>query len=363
MVALFLIIGLSFLLSLWGTLYLIVRMLAPAPLFNEARAVPVSILKPLSGVDPGLFDNLESFLFLDYPPGYELIFFVADPKDKVLDVLHDLHKKYPDEHFRIVLSDTSVGLNPKVANLDRAWTLAEYDTVLISDSNVRVHAGYLRELVPMLGTNGTVSAYVGCFAGEGVGGVLEEMMWNTFYARWTNLSKAIGVPFVIGKTILFRRSVAARFGTFSAFLNHVNEDFMMGQSMKGLGLDIEVMQVPVQQFVGRKGFAAYWGRCFRWHILQKSGVPVVFAMMPLGFPAVLAALSSIYSWQAPLVVLGAWYLIDVLQLSVLGSSLNPLAWLGAQLLAPFVWMHALFSNRVGWRGNTMKVGKGGWLIP
>jgi ceramide glucosyltransferase len=352
----------SLFLTCIGTAYTIWRILyMPTPAFRAEHAPPISILKPLSGQDQGLYENLESFLYLDYPT-YEVIFFVADAHDPAVAVLRALHDAYPG-HFRIILSGKAVGLNPKVANLEKAWTAAKYDTVLVSDSNVRAPATYLREIVPYLvGPTGVVTNYVGCTGGAGVGGVLEELMWNSFYARWMNIAYSVGVPFVIGKSMLFRRSVADDFGGLSTFADHAAEDFMFGQAMNSIGMEIEVAPHPVVQFVGRKKLSDYWRRSLRWHVLQRHSAPVVFYLMPFQFPVVMTALLLPLNWKHAVAVLLLWFFNDAAQLWAMRSPIPIFGWVVAQLLAPFIWVHALFVDSVAWKKTIMKIGRGGWLI-
>lgn len=348
---------------IFGTFYTVWRMcLSTPPKFVDEDAPPVSILKPLCGTDPGLLENLESFLHLDYPE-YEIIFFVASADDPAVKVLEELHARHPTVSFKIVLSDTHVGPNPKVANLDKAWSVAKFDVVLCSDSNVRAERTYLRSAVPLLVNDvGIVSGYVNCFGAVDFGGYLEEATWNTFYARWPNIAEALGVGFVIGKSMLFRRSVAAEFGGLSSFADHVAEDYMMGISMNRIGKKVAVKQSPVMQYVGSRTLTGYWQRALRWNLLQKYSAPVVFFLTPLQFPVVLIALTTaVGSTRLSAYIATLWFAMDMTVLAAMGTRPRPLAWLVSQLAAPAIWLHALTQRKVVWRGNTMKIGKGGWL--
>jgi ceramide glucosyltransferase len=346
----------------WGTIYTIWRaQFAPSPVFNEHSAPPVSILKPLCGNDPQLFENLESFLHIDYPE-YEVIFFLADAKDPAFAVLIRLHQKYPEAGFRIVLSDSTIGPNPKVANLDRAWSLAKYDVVLCSDSNVRADRNYLREAIPLLvdaPNTGIVTGFVQCFGAENFGGNLEEATWNTFYARWVNIGRSFGVGFVIGKSMLFKRSVAARFGGLSAFAHHVAEDYMIGRAMNSLGKSVDVQHKGIPQFVGKRSLREYWQRALRWNLLQKYSAPVAFFGTPTQFPVVIGALTCSVRYAE--VTLCLWLVMDMLLMTALGGRPRPFTWMLSQILAPLIWVNALVKDHVVWRGNTMRIGKGGWL--
>jgi ceramide glucosyltransferase len=98
---------------------------------------PVSILKPLKGLDDNLLDNLESFCLQDYPQ-YEIIFSLQDHNDPSYRVARKVQEKYPEKGISILVERCTAGLNPKVNNLIPAYKAARYPTILISDSNVMV---------------------------------------------------------------------------------------------------------------------------------------------------------------------------------------------------------------------------------
>ena len=107
---------------------------------------PVSILKPLRGLDDNLFDNLASFCMQDYPE-YEILFSLQDHNDPAYKVAKKIQDRYPDKHIAIVVERCNVGLNPKVNNLIPSYQKARHPYILISDSNVMVGKDYLRSIM------------------------------------------------------------------------------------------------------------------------------------------------------------------------------------------------------------------------
>ncbi len=105
---------------------------------------PITILKPLKGIDEGLEENLRSFFQLDYPT-FQMIFGLADANDPAIAVVQKLQGEFPDRDTQIVVGCPAFGLNPKVENLAAMEHHRKYDVILISDSNVRVRPSYLRE--------------------------------------------------------------------------------------------------------------------------------------------------------------------------------------------------------------------------
>jgi len=344
------------LLVLIGTFYTIWRSRRSVkPSGASSRSLPpISILKPVKGADPGLYENLKSFVELDYPD-YELLICTADPADPAVAIVRQLQTAYPLSPIKLVQSDPDFGFNPKVANLHPAWSLAAHDMVLISDSNVRADRDYLKQLVPLLSPDtGTVTASIRCFGGSGLGGRLEEGVWNSFYARWVNLAYAVGRPIVIGKSLLFRQSLVNRFGGFSSCIDCIGEDYKFDGELAKLGKRIDLMHRPMPQFVGKKSLSDYWSRNYRWHFLQKNYEPLMFMLTPLQYPAVLGALTG--TWAGWVATMALWAAADAILLRALKSPSRSLhIWLLGQLISPLIWVQALCCNSVRWRGNRFNI--------
>src|ERR1700722_11322555 len=110
---------------------------------------PVSILKPIRGLDPDASENLASFCRLDYPE-YEVVFCVDADDAAVLAVLAKLTADFPECNIRVLYGSGRVATNDKVAKLARLVNDATHEVVVISDSDVRVRPDYLRHVVAPL---------------------------------------------------------------------------------------------------------------------------------------------------------------------------------------------------------------------
>jgi ceramide glucosyltransferase len=241
---------------------------------------PVSILKPLKGSDEGLFENLESSFLLDYPE-YELIFSVADERDTATSVVRKLMARYPRTRAKLIVGDVEVGTNPKVNNLIRSYAGAAHDWLLISDSNVRLAPDYLRKMMAHIENGvGMVTSVVSGNGAEGVGGCLESVYLNTVYARGMILTAALGRPCVMGKSMLFQRSTADRFGGLKTLACYLAEDYMAGEAIRKLGLKVVVASEPVRQIVGSHSIGAFWSRHLRWGRIRKAQAPLAFLIEP-----------------------------------------------------------------------------------
>src|SRR3954451_2217964 len=112
---------------------------------SDSFAPPASILKPVRGVDRDAYENFASYCRLDCPQ-YELIFAVADRNDPVISMLEKLQKDFPERQIRFVSGVERLGENSKVNNLCRLVKEAQYELLVMTDSDVRVEPDYLREV-------------------------------------------------------------------------------------------------------------------------------------------------------------------------------------------------------------------------
>lgn len=351
----------GFAVAKWGTFYTLWRMHFQKPPRRWPKSLPpVSILKPLKGCDPNLEENLETFAQLDYPH-YEVIFSVADDHDPALAVVRRVCALYPDAPFRVIIGARRYGANPKVNNLAASEAAARFDTLLVSDSAIRVKKDYLHEIVSFFRDErcGIVSSPVRGYGGRGIGGALEQLHLNTFCARGTGLAKSVGEAFVMGASMMYSRSAAMRFGGVTACADYVNEDYMMGVLMKYIGKKVCLSNRSVAQYVGRRSLKEFWQRHQRWSVIQKKVKPSIFALHPLTFSLVLALLATIIVpglwWQAALFTLLSCYTLDLVLLLSCRGKPAPHIWLLRELIFPFIWLHALLTDNVIWRGHSLTV--------
>jgi len=127
------------------------RRALPAPGASMPR---VTILKPLHGAEPGLFENLASFCTQNYPGAVQIILGLQDPGDDAIAVVEQLRAKYKDCHLDLVVDATMHGLNRKVSNLVNMWRHVEHDVIVVADSDMRVDPDYLSRIVPALEQRG-----------------------------------------------------------------------------------------------------------------------------------------------------------------------------------------------------------------
>src|SRR5688572_8140564 len=147
---------------------------------GEAQELPpISILKPLHGLDDGLRENLLAICRADYP-AFEVLCCAADPSDPALDVAREVQAACPERRILVLAGDSSGGLNPKIRLLRRMLPQAQHAWVLVSDSNVRPEPGYLRALMATQERSGAalVHSLLRGVGGTGLGARLQNLQLN-----------------------------------------------------------------------------------------------------------------------------------------------------------------------------------------
>lgn len=329
---------------------------------------PVSILKPLKGLDDGLFDNIESFCNLDYPV-YELIFALQNRNDPAYKVVSKIKDKYPLKDITIVVEHCNEGLNPKVNNLIPAYMRARYDLILISDSNVRVEADYLAEISQHMTdpSVGLVSNMIRGVSGRSLGAFMENLHLNSFIVGSVCfLDKYLKMPCVIGKSMLMRRAELEAIGGFRSVKDFLAEDYIIGERIHRLGKKVVLSSHlinNVNEYWGVKKFInrhTRWGK-LRWqiggakYISELAGNAVFLSFMPLVFMP-LSKVSLLFVATVSSLKIAHDYYIG----RKVGSDMNPLLYLLSpvkDLVIGFVWFVPILSSSVAWRGNRYIIGK------
>lgn len=337
-------------------------------------APPISILKPVRGLDREAYENYASYCRQDYPK-YEILFAVSDADDPAIPVIERLIEDFPERPIRLLIGAPQLGASSKVNKLCRLVHEANYDLLVMSDSDVRVEPDYLRSVAepfrdPQVGAvtalfrgrvNRDFAAQLDC-----VGSSAE------FCASALVAKKLEGLKFTLGATMATTRERLAEIGGFEALVNHHSDDFELGNRIAAKGYRVELLKKPVWMIFPAQTFRAFLRHELRWAI----GLRNIRPMGHLGlvfthgiFWALLAALlahsaltASLYlagyvvlrfamAWTA-----GVWGLKDPVMRKRI--YLVPLR----DAVAFVVWLVSFISNRIQWRGLEFTIVKG-ILVP
>jgi ceramide glucosyltransferase len=359
-----------YLLSLYCTIeyFLALRRL---PSRNDSFAPPVSILKPVRGVDHGAYQNFASYCQLDYPE-YELVFAVADPDDPVIPVVGKLQKDFPSRSIRFVTDVARVGENNKVNSLCRLVAEARYDLLVMTDSDVRVERDYLREVVAPFADRrvGAVTSFYRCAGGGTLAADLDMlgMCLDSVPSALVARKLEGNVQFAFGWTMATTKERLAEIGGWEAMANHHSDDFEMGNRIAGKGHRVELMRKPVWMFFPKQSFREFLRHELRWAIGLRNVRPAGYAGMIFthGLPwAMLAAIVAAASgWLGLAVFYIAAYLVLRIGLGyaagVWGLCDRKIAaklWLAParDAISAAVWFIGFLTNRIQWRGLEYRV--------
>ncbi len=350
--------------GIWAIWKIRNRKLAPAP------TPPVSVMKPLCGVDPDLEGNLDTFFHQDHP-SYELIFGVQGDADPAIEVVHRLQAKYPHIRSKLVIHNSRRGMNPKVRNLRAMLPAIRHDVMLISDSNVAVPPHYVREMTTALAEPGIalVTNLVTVQGDGSLGATLEAMQLSSFVAAGiATPNELMNEACVVGKSMLFRRSVFERLGGFESVAHVLAEDFVMGRMFQRAGYRVRICPTPVVNVISEHSVLSMYQRHLRWGAMRLRAAPHTWLLEFLSIPMVVglaAPLFGVNLWLGLTWAIGLTLLRDAVQwLQLVGRK-----HLGrALLLFPLrdvmhvvLWAGAPFKRRVSWRGNPLTLSSGSRL--
>lgn len=328
---------------------------------------PVTILRPLCGVENNLEDTVGSAFVLDWP-NYETIFCIASPNDPAVEIARRAMKAHPGIPARLLIGEDVFSPNPKMNNLIKGWRSAQHDWIVIADSNVLMPADYLDRLfAPWSADTGLVCSPPIGSAPAGFAAELECAWLNSFQARWQLLADSAGFGFAQGKSMMLNRQIMARAGGFERLGGEIAEDAAATHVIRQLGLKVRLVREPFEQPLGRRSLQSVWKRQLRWARLRRSSFPLVFLPELLAGGALpiltLAGLTVAGLCPRPTfwLFVAAWYGGEILLSKAFHWHVGRLtlpAMILRDLALPALWIAAWFGDSFVWRGNPMSVATG-----
>lgn len=330
---------------------------------NERASQAVSILKPLHGAEPGLYENLKSFCRQQYG-GYEILFGVRSPDDPAIAVVQRLQREFPGLPMALVIDPTVHGANLKVSNLINLLAQARHDWLVLADSDISVTPNYLARVVAPLHDPGVgiVTCLYHGVAGSSVSARLGKLFIDDWFAPSVRLAHAFGsTRFAFGSTIALRRDTLAAIGGLEVLKDTLADDFWLGERTRQRGLRTVLSEVVVGTDVCEDTLSALWQHELRWLRTIRAISPTGFAFSAVCFSWPLLLLALVVSPTAPCVGLA---LLGVLARAWrYGASWKSTArvsrwqdvWLTPvrDVLLLLEWAGALFHWRVHWRGQIL----------
>ena len=335
---------------------------------------PVSVLKPLKGTDPGMYESFRSHCLQAYPE-YEIIFGVSDPNDPALELVRRLQSEFPRVPIRTVVCTRILGTNVKVSNLVQMLDEAIYDRVVVNDSDIRVPGDYLRRvLAPMADQKvGLVTCLYRGIPGRSLGSRLEAIGIETDFMGGVLAAGTLehGIRFGLGSTLAFSKSLLREIGGLEPLLDYLADDYELGARVAAMGREVALADVVVETHLPDYRFVPFFRHQLRWArtIRDKRRWGYAGLLLTFGLPwALLAVIFSYGAWQA-------WLLL----LIVAARRFSAAAFLCTRVLrdrrilrdfwliplrdvvAVLVWVGSFAGRTVSWRGHSFLL-KNGKLV-
>jgi ceramide glucosyltransferase len=331
----------------------------------------VSILKPLRGTDPEMYESLRCHCLQEYPE-YEIIFGVSDPNDSVIQLVEQLRAEFPKTAIRLMVCRENLGANTKVSNLAQMVREARHEYLIVNDSDIRVEPDYLRRVLAPLADPkvGLVTCLYRGVANSSLGSRLEALGISTDFCAGVLVAQTVenGIRFGLGSTLAFRRRDLQAIGGFEAFADYLADDYQLGSRIAALGLKVKLSDVVVETFLPRYTLRDFVDHQLRWARTVRDsrywgyvGLGLTFGM-PWAILALLFADGAGWAWgllaatlamrTAVAVVVGKLVLRD-------RQVIRSLAFIPVRdIFALLVWIVSFAGHTVAWRGDRFRLENG-----
>lgn len=333
---------------------------------------PVTILKPICGLDREMYENLASFCQQDYPE-YQIVFSTTSETDPGIAVVNQIIQDFPERDLQLVINERSIGCNPKVSNLANAESQAKYGILLAADSDIRVGPSYLKRVVQPLSeaSVGVVTCLYRCLP-QGIAALFEALIIATEHHPAVFITQKLeGIKFAIGATIVIRRSVLNEMGGFAAIADYLEDDSQLGYRPTQLGYRVVLSDYIVNHVTGPTSWLHSMKRQARWACGTRFSDPS-------GYPKTILTRGTVASLLLLLVTGGsAWAWVGLITLWAVRLGMawtvgvwgiqDPTArwffWLAplGDLMSFAIWCYGFVGTTIEWRSQRLKLVQDGKL--
>lgn len=331
----------------------------------------VSILKPLKGTDPNIYQSFRSHCLQDYP-AFEILFGVSDPDDPAVASVQQLQQEFPDRKIRLVVCPDKLGPNVKVGNLEQMLQAVCYEYLIVNDSDILVERDYLQKVIPPLldSSVGMVTCLYRGIAERTLGSQLEALGISTDFCAGVLAAQQLegGLHFGLGSTLAFRRTDLEKIGGFRQIVDFLADDYELGKRLSDLGLKVLLSGVVVETHLPAYSLRDFLSHQMRWARGVRDARLGGYIGLVSTFGVFWSLLNLFLAHSAPwsgAVLAGVVLLRIAVALDVGNSVLHdrhifsrlwqlPLR----DLIAVGVWFASFFGHTVVWRGEKFNLKNG-----
>ena len=364
-----------FALALAPLAYYVIAILAAGRFFRTPKSVsrpleftpPVSILKPIYGLDRETYENYSSFCVQDYPD-YEMLFCVSDEQDPATPVIRKLIEDFPNRAIRLLVGSEPLGVSDKVNKLCRMSREAKHGIVIVSDSDVRVDPGYLRAVAAPF-QNSKVGAVTCLYRGLTDGSLaadLEAVGNSTDFAAGVLVAWLFSdVNFMLGATMAVRKTSLGEIGGFESVVDYFSDDYELGNRIAAKGYRVELIPHSATIVYPHQTFRDAFRHQLRWNLSIRFSRPaghlgLIFTQgLPLCILGAIFApsVTSAFAILATYIILrtaSAWAIgVRGMKDANLRRKMELLVLRDA--FAFVVWVVSFFPQQIFWRGQQFQV--------
>lgn len=344
----------------------------------DSSLPPVSILKPVHGMEPQLAENLESFFRQNYPK-FEILIGARDADNAALHIAEQVRQRYPEVKSKVVLSGHPTWPSAKVFSLDKMITASANDFLIISDSDVLVSPDFLRNVIPPLlePKNGLVTCLYQGIPPSDFWSFLESLGMSVEMPSGVLVADMMeGMRFALGAAMAVRRDALEAIGGIASTADYYSDDFVLGNEIWAAGYKVVLSHEIVGHVLMPRTLKETFGDQLRWMKSTRYSRPkghigtgLTYAM-PFGLLGLISA-AALGHTTLGLGLLAAAFLNRVIQSLVVGWGIigdrNALRFCWAyplrDLMGFIFWARSFGSARFSWRGETYRFAEGGKIIP
>jgi ceramide glucosyltransferase len=338
--------------------------IAPSAAFEP----PVTLMKPLCGIEPLTELALESFFLVDYPV-FQIVFGVQSPDDPVLGIVETLRARHAHVDVAVVIDATLHGTNRKISNLINMQRAAKYETLVMSDADIHVPPYFLHRVVAALAAPNVglvTTLYTALVGTPHLATLMGANQINYNFLPGALLARRLGRQDCLGVTMAITQTTLAQIGGLHAVANHLADDQVLGRLVRARNMQVTLAQVIPATTVPEKDFSALFAHELRWARTIRALVPIPYAASVLqislfwALVGLVAGGFSLVGWVLFGLVLYARFfaarrLDAALKLAKAGD-----AWLFLvrDIWSALIYVISYLGDKVEWRGQMMRADAG-----